>query len=78
LNYSRDGMARARAHFESARKKDPNWARLLVGLLWVYWHESRMGWTDNRDLWIRKGIELAEKAVAWAPMSPVVTRCLAS
>jgi len=70
FKFTREGMSNARKHFEKAREKDPNWARPLVGLSWVYWNESRSGWTDSRDVWIRKGIELAEKAVELAPEEP--------
>ena len=70
LKYTREGMSRARELFEEARKKDPNWERPLVGLSWTYWYEARMGWTDERDEWIRKSSELAEKAVEWAPEEP--------
>jgi adenylate cyclase len=70
FKYTREGMARAHELFEEAREYDPNWERPLVGLSWVYWNESRLGWADNRDVWIRKGIELAKKAVEWAPEEP--------
>lgn len=70
FKYTREGMSRARELFQEAHKKDLNWARPLVGLSWVYWNESRLGWTDNRDVWIRKGIELANQAVKWAPEEP--------
>ena len=29
-----------------------------------------MGWTDDPDKWIQNGLELAEKAVDWAPEEP--------
>jgi len=29
-----------------------------------------MGWTDDPDKWIKNGLELAEKAVDWAPEEP--------
>ena len=67
---TREGMARARVLFEAARMKDPNWVRPLVGLSWTYWYEARLGWTDNYDEWMRKGVELAERAVEWAPDQP--------
>jgi len=70
FRYTRESMARARELFEAAQKKDPHWERPLVGLSSVYWYEARRGWTDDRDEWIQKGIELAEKAVEWAPDQP--------
>jgi len=70
FKFTREGMASARTIFEAARKKDPNWARPLVGLSWVYWWEARQGWVDDRHGWIRKGLELAETAVEWAPEEP--------
>jgi len=70
FKFTRESMATARTFFEAARDKDPNWARPLVGLSWVYWWEARQGWVDDRNEWIRKGLELAEKAVEWAPKEP--------
>ena len=63
-------MVRARELFESARKKDPDWARPLVGLSWVYWNETRYEWTDDPEEWMRKGFELAGKAVELEPEEP--------
>jgi TolB-like protein/class 3 adenylate cyclase len=63
----RESVARGRELFETARALDAGWARPLVGLSWTYWHEARMGWADNRDEWIRKGVEFAEQAVTLAP-----------
>jgi adenylate cyclase len=68
--FTRAGMSRARELYEAARKIDPNWAQPLEGLSWTYWYEARMGWTEDREEWMRKGIELAEKAVEWAPEEP--------
>ena len=70
FKFTREGMSRARELFEAARKKDPKWERPLAGLSWTYWYEARMGWAENREEWMRKGIELAEKAVEWAPEEP--------
>ena len=70
FKFTREGMSRARELFQAARKKDPNWERPLLGLSWTYWYEARMGWTEDREEWMRKGIELAEKAVEWAPEEP--------
>ena len=70
FKYTRGGMTRARELFEAAREKDPNWARPLVGLSWVYWWEARQGWVNSRDEWMRKSLELAEKAIEWAPEEP--------
>jgi TolB-like protein len=70
FKYTRESMVRARELFESARKKDPGWARPLVGLSWVYWNEARYGWTDDPEEWLRKGFELADKAVELEPEEP--------
>jgi adenylate cyclase len=67
---TRESMVRARELFESARKNDPDWARPLVGLSWVYWNETRYEWTDDPEEWMRKGFELAEKAVELEPEEP--------
>jgi adenylate cyclase len=50
--------------------KDPNWARPLVGLSWVYWNEARYSWTDDPEEWMRKGFELADKAIELEPEEP--------
>lgn len=63
-------MARARELFQAAHEKDLTWERPLVGLSWTYWWEARHRWTDDPDESIRKGLELAEKAVEWAPEEP--------
>jgi len=70
FTFTREGMASARTLFEAAREKDPNWARPLVGLSWVYWWEARQGWVANHNEWIQKGQKLAETAVEWAPEEP--------
>jgi adenylate cyclase len=70
FKYTRESMVRARELFESARKKDPDWARPLVGLSWVYWNETRYEWTDDPEEWMRKGFELAGKAVELEPEEP--------
>ena len=70
FKYTRESMVRARELFESAHKKDPDWARPLVGLSWVYWNEARYRWTDDPDEWMGKGLELAEKAVELEPEEP--------
>jgi adenylate cyclase len=70
FKYTCESMVRARELFESAHKKDPDWARPLVGLSWVYWNEARYRWTDDPDEWMGKGFELAEKAVELEPEEP--------
>jgi adenylate cyclase len=67
---TREGMVRGRELFQVAHELDRKWARPLVGLSWTYWYGARRGWTDKRQEWIRKGIELAEKAVSLAPNEP--------
>lgn len=68
--FSRESMARARELFQAAHEKDLTWARPLVGLSWAYGFEAHMGWAGDRDEWMRKSLELAEKAVEWAPEDP--------
>ena len=67
---TREGIIRARDLFQSAHEKDPNWSRPLAALSWTYWGEARYGWTNNYDEWMRKSLELAEKAVELAPDDP--------
>ena len=65
--FSREGMVRARDLLQRAHEADPNWARPLAGMAVTYWFEARKGWTDDRNEWIRRGIALAEKAIAMDP-----------
>jgi tetratricopeptide (TPR) repeat protein len=43
----------------------------LGGIAWCYFLEARQGWTDDREGWIRKGIEFAEKAIEMDPKQPL-------
>ena len=65
--FTREGTVRTRELMLRAREADPKWARPLAGLAFTYWYEARRGWTDDRAGWIRKGIELAEKAIEMDP-----------
>jgi adenylate cyclase len=67
---TREGIIRARDLFQTAHEKDPDWSRPLAGLSWAYWCEARYGWTDNYDEWMRKSLELAEKAIELDPDDP--------
>jgi TolB-like protein/DNA-binding SARP family transcriptional activator len=65
--FNREGTIRAREILEAAHEADPNWARPLAGMAWSYWWEAKQGWTDDREGWIRKGTELAERAIEMDP-----------
>ena len=65
--FSRVGTVRTRDIFQQAHEADPGWSRPLGGLAWTHWYEAKRGWTDDREEWIRKGMELAEKAIELDP-----------
>jgi TolB-like protein/DNA-binding SARP family transcriptional activator len=65
--FTRESTARTREIFQRAHEADPSWSRPVGGLAWSYWWEARKGWTDDREGWIRKGIELAEQAIEMDP-----------
>ena len=65
--FSREGTVRTRELFQKAHEADPGWSRPLGGLAWTHWYEARMGWTGDREGWIRKGMELAERAIEMDP-----------
>jgi TolB-like protein/class 3 adenylate cyclase/predicted Zn-dependent protease len=71
FKFTREGTARARELYQQAHEADPNWARPLGGIAWCYFLEARQGWTDDREGWIRKGIEFAEKAIEMDPKQPL-------
>jgi len=71
FKFTRESTARARELAEEAHRLDPNWARPLAVIAWSYWWEARRGWTDDREGAIRKGIELAEKAIEMDPEEPL-------
>jgi len=65
--FSREGTVRTREIFQQAHEADPGWSRPLGGLAWTHWYEARRGWTDDREEWIRKGMEFAERAIELDP-----------
>jgi adenylate cyclase len=65
--FTRESTVRTRELMQRAHEADPQWNRPVGGLAWSYWWEARMGWTDDREAWIRKGIELAERAIEMDP-----------
>jgi TolB-like protein/class 3 adenylate cyclase/Tfp pilus assembly protein PilF len=65
--FTRESTIRTRELLQRAHEADPSWGRALGGLAFTYWYEARRGWTDDREKWIRKGIELAEQAIAMDP-----------
>jgi tetratricopeptide (TPR) repeat protein len=65
--FTRESTVRTREIFQAAHELDPNWSRPIAGIAWSYWWEARKGWTDDREEWIRKGIELAEQAIEMNP-----------
>ena len=62
--FTRESTIRTRKLLQAAHEMDPDWARPLAGIAWSYWWEARQGWTDDREAWIRKGMVLAEQAIA--------------
>ncbi len=65
--FTRETTVRTREIFLKAHELDPNWSRPLGGIAWSYWWEARKGWTDDREGWIRKGVEYAEMAIEVEP-----------
>jgi len=65
--FTRESTVRTRELLQKAHEADPGWSRPLGGLAWSYWWEAKKGWTDDREGWIRKGIELAEQAIEMDP-----------
>ena len=68
--YTREGMVRARSLLERAHKLDPNWAWPLALLAGIRYHEARRGWSASPEKLIRRGIELAERAIEIDPYGP--------
>lgn len=67
FKYTRESAVRARDFYQKAHELDPNWGIPLAGLAWMHWFEARLGFTDDRDAWIREGIDLAKRAIALDP-----------
>ncbi len=71
-NYNKEGILKARDLCAAAVKIDPEYARVWACLAWTHWFEARMGgWTEFREASIKKGIELAEHAIAVDPQEPL-------
>ncbi|MFQ5664706.1 MAG: BTAD domain-containing putative transcriptional regulator [Terriglobia bacterium] len=66
--FTRESTFRTRELLQRAHEADPNWARPLGGLAFTYWYEARRGWTKDREGWVRKGVELAERAIEMDPL----------
>ena len=69
--FTRESTVRTRDLLQQAHEADPTWARPLGVLAFTYWWEARKGWTDDREGWIRKGVELAEKAIEMDPQGTI-------
>jgi TolB-like protein/DNA-binding SARP family transcriptional activator len=65
--FTRESTVRTRELMQQAHEADPQWSRPVGGLAWSYWWEAKQGWTEDREGWIRKGIELAEQAIEMDP-----------
>ena len=65
--FTRASTVRTRELLEAAHQVDPNWSRPLGGIAWSYWWEAKQGWTDDRERWIERGVDFAERAIALAP-----------
>lgn len=65
--FTKEGVNRARELSTAAHELDPDWARPVASLAFCHWWEARNGWSADREASIRKGVELAEKAIAMNP-----------
>lgn len=71
MKFTRESTLRARQLALKAHEADPNWSRPLGAIAWSYWWEARKGWSPDREEWIRRGVEYAERAIAMDPMEPL-------
>ena len=71
FKFTRESTVRARELLYAAYKADPNWGRPLAGIAWSHWQEARRGWSKSKKESIRKGIELAKKAIRLSPEDPL-------
>ena len=65
--FTRESTIRTRELMQRAHEADPSWSRPVGGLAFTYWFEARRGWTNDREEWIRKGMELAKRAIEMDP-----------
>jgi adenylate cyclase len=64
FKFNREANARARRIFKSAEKIDPGWAEAKTGIAWTYREAIRRGWSNDIKGDRKKGIELANQALA--------------
>jgi adenylate cyclase len=70
INFTREGMIRARELYEAAHQADAHWARPIAGLASIDWYEAKQGWSMSKEASIRSGIELAKRAIQMDPDEP--------
>ena len=71
IEFTREGMIRARELYEAAHQADPNWSRPLAGLASIDWYEAKQGWSTSKEESIKSGMKLAQRAIQMDPDSPL-------
>jgi adenylate cyclase len=67
---TRDANVKARELFQQAIELDPNYARAYTGLASTYALDLRFYGTDDRNEWVRRMMECAQKGVALDETDP--------
>ena len=67
MNFTREGMVRARELYEAAHQADPDWSWPVAGLASVDWYEAKKGWSASKEESIRSGMALAQRAIQMDP-----------
>ena len=68
--FSREGIAQAIAMYEQALAIDPNYGEAIARLANMHDFNARYGWSDDPAADAVRALELAETAVARAPLNP--------
>lgn len=71
LYASRDENQKAREFFEGAIQYDPDYALAYAMLGWTYTYDAINGWSDHQEASLKRGLELAQKAIALDKTLPV-------
>jgi adenylate cyclase len=70
--FTAEGNARARAHYERALELDPGFARALAALALTHAWDSRWGWSADRSASLSMARELADRALVLDDSLPQV------